>query len=360
MCQAVRIEAFANQMARKLKRYSLTIDTVDHAEQEICNFLLEESDGNKDKQYASERAILRSIDHFKTNFPEVTSEMGTSLETLEEYLQLKSKIEQDDLPRHEQNFKNLMNEKIIQAISFFKIGLEKQEEKIKNSIDDLNQSLRQINYTDSTYIELRYETTRDREIHDFKRDLKTCFSDVARYSTEDNEERFRNIQTLLIKRFQEEDRWTNKVIDVRNWLDFSVSERYKADNTEKEHHTDSSGKSGGQKAKLAYTILASAIAYQFGIDREDKRAKSFRFVVIDEAFSKSDDDNARYAMELFKNLNLQLLVVTPKDKINVIESYISSLHFVSNNTEGNYSRIISIPIEEYQQERQAALSKSYD
>jgi uncharacterized protein YPO0396 len=73
--------------------------------------------------------------------------------------------------------------------------------------------------------------------------------------------------------------------------------------------------SGGQKAKLAYTILASAIAYHFGLNQENLGAKSFRFVVIDEAFSKSDDDNARYAMELFKNLNLQLLVITPKDKL---------------------------------------------
>lgn len=139
-----------------------------------------------------------------------------------------------------------------------------------------------------------------------------------------------------------------------------MSERYRSDNSEKEHHTDSSGKSGGQKVKLAYTILASAIAYQFGLNQDMTKHKSFRFVVIDEAFSKSDDGNARYAMELFKNLNLQLLVVTPKDKINVIEPYIASLHFVSNTPEGNYSSIASISIEEYRHNRQAALSSSRD
>lgn len=83
-------------------------------------------------------------------------------------------------------------------------------------------------------------------------------------------------------------------------------------------------------------------------------------MVIDEAFSKSDDGNARYAMELFKNLNLQLLVVTPKDKINVIESYISSLHFVYNVPEGNCSKIVSIPIEEYRQNCQLAFSQNRD
>jgi len=79
-----------------------------------------------------------------------------------------------------------------------------------------------------------------------------------------------------------------------------VSERYRHDHTEKEYHTDSSGKSGGQKVKLAYTILASAIAYQFGLSQNSGNPKSFRLVVIDEAFSRLDDGNAHYAMELFR------------------------------------------------------------
>ena len=187
--------------------------------------------------------------------------------------------------------------------------------------------------------------------------MKICIGDVARQSAEDLEQRFQDIRTRLIEKFKSGDRWTKLVTDVRNWLDFSVSERYRADDTEKEHHTDSSGKSGGQKVKLAYTILASAIAYQFGLNHavEPESSKSFRFVVIDEAFSKSDDSNARYAMELFKNLQLQLLVITPKDKINVIESYISSIHLVSNSAEGNYSRVDPISIEKYRQKRQEAL-----
>jgi len=55
---------------------------------------------------------------------------------------------------------------------------------------------------------------------------------------------------------------------------------------------------------LAYTILASAIAYQFGIRNRNADKKSFRFAVVDEAFSKVDPENAVYAMELFKQLNL--------------------------------------------------------
>ncbi len=350
------IEIFAKGQAKKLKSYKLTLETIADEESAMKDFLQERLRKREQQRDSVKNEIVKCLIKFKTAFADATLELGTEYEYVGEYLKLKKQIEQDDLPRHEKRFKALMNEKVIIAISMFKSDLEKQEEEIEFAVHDLNESLRQIDYTDSTYIELRCEKTKYKEIQDFRNALKSCLGDVARQSAEDNEERFQRIQTQLIERFKNEDRWTKLVTDVRNWLDFSVSERYRADDAEKEHHTDSSGKSGGQKVKLAYTILASAIAYQFGLTRNDALSlgveKSFRFVVIDEAFSRSDDSNARYAMELFKNLDLQLLVITPKDKINVIESYIDTLHFVSNSAEGDCSKVLSLSIEEFQRRGQ--------
>ena len=61
-------------------------------------------------------------------------------------------------------------------------------------------------------------------------------------------------------------RWTALVTDVRNWFVFAASERYREDDTEHERYADSAGKSGGQKEKLAYTILAASLAYQFKLE----------------------------------------------------------------------------------------------
>jgi uncharacterized protein YPO0396 len=141
-----------------------------------------------------------------------------------------------------------------------------------------------------------------------------------------------------------------KVTDVRNWYNFSASERWRENNEEKEFYSDSAGKSGGQKEKLAYTILASALAYQFGLESSDNSSRSFRFVVIDEAFGKGSDESTRYALELFRKLNLQLLIVTPLQKIHVIEDYINAVHFV-HNQEGKYSMLRNLSIEEYREEK---------
>jgi uncharacterized protein YPO0396 len=120
---------------------------------------------------------------------------------------------------------------------------------------------------------------------------------------------------------------------------------------EYEHYADSGGKSGGQKEKLAYTVLAASLAYQFGLEWGAVRSRTFRFVVIDEAFGRGSDESARYGLELFAQLNLQLLIVTPLQKIHIIEPFVSSVGFV-HNKEGCNSELRNLSIEEYRAEKQ--------
>jgi uncharacterized protein YPO0396 len=109
---------------------------------------------------------------------------------------------------------------------------------------------------------------------------------------------------------------------------------------------------GGQKEKLAYTVLAASLAYQFGLEWGEVRSRSFRFVVIDEAFGRGSDESTKYGLELFQKLNLQLLIVTPLQKITVIEPYVSSIGFVTN-PEGKDSKLRNLSIETYYQEKAA-------
>jgi len=150
-------------------------------------------------------------------------------------------------------------------------------------------------------------------------------------------------------------RWTKKVTDVRNGFLFAASERWREDGSEFEHYSDSGGKSGGQKEKLAYTILAASLAYQFGLEWGAVRSRSFRFVVIDEAFARGSDESAEYGLRLFQQLNLQLLVVTPLQKIHIIEPFVSNVGFV-HNEDGRASKLRNLTIEEYRAEKAARAS----
>jgi uncharacterized protein YPO0396 len=183
--------------------------------------------------------------------------------------------------------------------------------------------------------------------------LKSTIADAGRIARQDEAEMERTFVALkrFINELDADEAWRRRVLDVRNWLQFAAIERYQADRQQKQYYEDSQSLSGGEKAKLAYTILASAIAFQFGIREAETRPRSFRFVIIDEAFSKVDPDNAAYAMELFKTLELQLMVVTPLDKINVVEEYVRAVHYVENR-DRRRSAVYNLSLEEYRARRE--------
>jgi uncharacterized protein YPO0396 len=74
-------------------------------------------------------------------------------------------------------------------------------------------------------------------------------------------------------------------------------------------------------------------------------------VAIDEAFGRGSDDSTRYSLELFKKLNLQLLIVTPLQKIHIIEPYVSSVGLVYC-PDGTESLLRNMSVAEYRDRRE--------
>ena len=312
-----------------------------------------------------EIALVRQMHSFKTPSEEITQkypswtadtiDLQDAPEFLNEYSALYSRIKDEDLPRHEQRFKTWLNERVIVNFASFETSLDKQFKAIKASIKELNESLKEIEFhsTPPTYIQIDHKEIRDRGesgVTMFRQSLRDVFSNIQKlHETQELEESFMKVKAI-IERMTNDESWRKKVTDVRNWLEFGAIEKHRLDDSPKRYYDDSQGLSGGEKAKLAYTILASAIAYQFGIDQKDSQLKSFRFVVVDEAFSKVDPENALFAMELFKQLNLQLMVVTPLDKINVVEKFIHSVHYTENKNRQN-SAVYDLTIQEYHRKK---------
>ncbi|MEU6646717.1 SbcC/MukB-like Walker B domain-containing protein [Saccharomonospora sp. NPDC046836] len=304
--------------------------------------------------------VVGKMGDFRKAYPLETEEFDNSVQSAGEYRSLHDRIASDDLPRFESEFKTYLNTNTIRDIAGFHSQLTKQAELIKQRIETINDSLVDIDYNPGRFIRLEPHPTVNVEIRDFRKDLRDCTSgslsgdDSNQYS----EQKFLQVKAL-VERFRgregqtEPDRlWTRRVTDVRNWFTFSASERWRADDTEHENYTDSGGKSGGQKEKLAYTILAASLAYQFKLDWGTSKSKTFRFVVIDEAFGRGSDESTRFALGLFRRLGLQLLIVTPLQKIHVIEPYVAAVGFVDNKT-GDSSRLQTLTIEEYQQRQLA-------
>ena len=341
-----------------LGEHTLTVESCDNREQELRRWLQEKIDSEDRKISRLRDRIIKAMSDYNAAYPLETQEVDTALEAADEYRLMLTELQADGLPRFEDRFKELLNENTIREVANFQSQLNRERETIKERIALINESLTQIDYNPGRYILLEAQATQDADIRDFQTELRSCTEGSLTGSEDEqySEAKFLQVKSI-IERFRGREgvsdldkRWTTKVTDVRNWFTFAASERWREDDSEHEHYSDSGGKSGGQKEKLAYTILAASLAYQFGLEWGELRSRSFRFVVIDEAFGRGSDESAEYGLKLFEQLNLQLLIVTPLQKIHIIEPYVSNVGFVHNEG-GSASKIRNLSIEEYREEK---------
>ncbi|MFU8787632.1 MAG: ATP-binding protein [Methylobacter sp.] len=350
-----RLEALSSET---LGEHQLSVESCDNREREVHNGLQKKIEGEDQKIKRLRDKIIQAMAAYNEAFKLETAEVDASIESGPEYRSMLTQLQADDLPRFEARFKELLNENTIREVANFNSQLNRERETIKERITLINQSLTRIDYNTGRYIVLEAQITPDADIRDFQTELRAC-TEGALTGSEDSqysENKFLQVKAI-IERFRGREgqsepdrRWTAKVTDVRNWFVFAASERWREDDSEHEHYSDSGGKSGGQKEKLAYTILAASLAYQFGLEWGAVRSRSFRFVVIDEAFGRGSDESAQYGLRLFAQLNLQLLIVTPLQKIHIIEPFVSSVGFV-HNEEGRASKLRNLSIEEYREEK---------
>jgi uncharacterized protein YPO0396 len=349
-----QIERLEGWRSQALGEHTLTVESCDNRERELRDWLQARIDAEDKRLARLAERIVNAMRGFKEEFKAETAEVDVALAALPDYERMLEGLKSDDLPRFEARFKELLNVNTINEIANFNAQLARERETIKERVEFINQSLHAIDYNPGRYIKLVALPSPDTEIRDFQQDLRACTEGTLTGAADDqySEAKFLQVKAI-IDRFRGREglsdadrRWTAKVTDVRNWFLFSASERWRADGAEHEHYSDSGGKSGGQKEKLAYTVLAASLAYQFGLEWGAVRSRSFRFVVIDEAFGRGSDESAQYGLRLFQKLNLQLLIVTPLQKIHIIEPFVASVGFVHNEG-GRDSRLRCLSIEEY-------------
>lgn len=361
-------DSFVKRYARELKELRLV--TMDRVKDQLIKNLRGEQTKTTEAITALSLTLQRMLQAFKepseelrTSFPDWladTHQLPDNIEYVDEYVELHRRISQDQLVEYKKRFKKYLNDDMIQRMTDFQTRLEIQEENIRENIDFLNQSLEGIDFrpNPATYIKLDIKDNNADRIRQFKIRLKGWKPNIGEYESTQNdailEDSFKKIKSLITDLTENGDE-RKYVTDVRNWLNFNAREIRREDKSVYKIYENTGKLSGGEKAQLTYTILGSAIAYQFGISQNGQNADSFRFICIDESFSNQDTEKANYLMELCKQLHLQLLCVTPEDKTHVVEHYIAAVHFVKRENNRN-AVIFDLPIEQFKEEREKYIS----
>jgi uncharacterized protein YPO0396 len=298
--------------------------------------------------------FIHPTETISREFPDWSGDVmniSANLSSLSELSDLYLNIRNQRLVEHKRRFREYMDKSMLDALTNYRTWLTNEEDKIKDVIEELNIPLKRITFNKNpdTYLQLEFRNTKEQEIKQFKEQLSATIPNIHEFTIKKDEayrmEIFERIK-LLITELQREEVWRKKVTDVRNWLNFNAREYSISENKPGQFHENTASYSGGQKAQFTYAILGAAIAHQFGIFQTGKQHKSLRFITVDEAFSKLDPEKSQFLMEFCEQLNLQLLVVTPLDKINIAEPYIHAVHFVEIKNKKN-SILYNLTMDEY-------------
>jgi uncharacterized protein YPO0396 len=343
------VDIFRDDFEKYFRSNPLNIKRLEIQEMEAKNKYISDLQikvGNKNVQKVNIESCMKDyLGEFQS------STLISKVESLYDFEKRYQDIAREELKEHQDKFEFHLKEDFTNSFINFKTYLEEtQLNQIHRDVKNINKMLENIPFESNFYIQLNKVDTKDTDILAFKKRLREVLEGGIGMALEQQQKEatFKRIQSL-IDDFKQNPKAQKRLIDVRNWVAVNVK-KYRMDTKEDTGHAyqDSSARSGGQQTELTYTILAAAIAQRFGLNsnENDSISKSFRFVILDEAFSKLDSNTPQKVMEMFKRLRLQLMVVIPdREKLNLIPNYLGWIHFVSNSEEGNKSEIMNLNID---------------
>lgn len=297
---------------------------------------------------SSANTITSVMRQFKDKYHEDSTDLLPNLEFTTAFLSIYKKLVEDDLPRFETQYRKMFTKDVLDRVTLLHSELYKVEAEIRETIEFINTPLETVAYNSGTKIKILAHSSSDRTVKEFQVRIRDCLPKVSGNSESvEQDEAYARVKALVeYLQLPEKERERAKVLDVRNWVDFAAEEVNVTTGKLVQYYSGAAGRSGGQKAQLAFTVLASALAYQCGLTADAPSNESFNFVMIDEAFAKTDSMKSDMALKLFKNMGFQILVSSPDRDWDIVEPHVECVHLAFGNEERNHSEIYTVSLEE--------------
>ena len=270
-----------------------------------------------------------------------------------------SDIQARELVRHRERLQQAMTDAIDNGIVNIKTQLEQEKTEIRDTIAGINDTLRAVTYDPAHGTKIRFVANDSvaKRIIAFARDLRQVTDDWIGNDDAPIEDRYRKTRVFIdqVKDVPENAAWRREVLDTRRWFTF-VAQEYKVrgDGSEEivNDYDGASGTSGGQKERLAMTVMAAGLAWRFGIVNPAKASTSFRVLMLDEAFKNSHDDTTRALLDLFKAFGFQMVFAMPSKNLAVVSNHIE--HAFAVDTKARRTIITVHALKELVLQNQAA------
>ncbi|QJE00223.1 ATP-binding protein [Massilia forsythiae] len=325
---------------------------VDNADRAVGKTLQDELRAIDTELAQSEKYVEAQFAIFVNTWRADTEGLDPRMAAATDFFRKLARLESDGLPAHEQRFFDLLKNQSHQNLAALSSYLNDARKAILARMDLVNESLRQVPFNSSeqqrTYLYIQPKDRQLPEVRQFKQDIVGVLSHAWIDDRAFAETRFIDLRRLvnrLASQEPEHRRWRDAVLDVRQHVEF-IGKEFDEAGQEVQVHQSGAGLSGGQRQKLATTVLAAALRYQLG--GSDNGVPRYAPVVLDEAFDKADNEFTALAMNIFANFGFQMIVATPLKSVMTLEPFIGGACFVDIR-ERKASSVLLI---EYDDERQ--------
>jgi len=311
----------------------LTLENLDKLASKALESIQDEEKKLVNECNEQEKIIEQRFAEFKRCWPMEASDMDITLNSAADFFAKLQRLETDGLPAYEQRFFELLQTQSNQNLAALSTYLHQARKAITDRMQLVNESLRQAPFNPGTYLHIEANDRQLPQVREFKQEIQQALAHAwGEDDRESAEARFiilRKLVDRLANQEIEHQRWRESVLDVRQHVEFIGRELDNADDREIQVHRSGSGKSGGERQKLATTCLAAALRYQLG--GMDHHVPRYAPVVLDEAFDKADNEFTTLAMNIFVNFGFQMIVATPLKSVMTLEPFIGGACFVDIN-----------------------------
>jgi uncharacterized protein YPO0396 len=242
-----------------------------------------------------------------------------------DFAALHEEISRRRLPEAMTRFQRMITEDMVPSVGVLHRTIETEAAAIRARMGTVNAGLRRVEFNEGTHLQIAW-TARQ---FDSAREFRQVVDDLHRHagaaqgSAEAALAQFSRIRTLMA-RFTGEDadsaRWRDTVLDVRLSYTFYGREEG-GDGTALHTYRNTAAGSGGEQEKLVAFCLAAALSYSLG-DAATGGEPRFAPLMLDEAFSKSDETFASQALAAFDEFGFQLIMAAPIRMAGVLEPFI--------------------------------------
>ncbi|MGH3985362.1 MAG: ATP-binding protein [Pseudonocardiaceae bacterium] len=320
----------------------LKTDAPEDTRRQLDRGLAGRADAARNQRATAHEKVRNAIDRFLEYWRDAApDDSGDVDRSGQDFADLHADIVNRRLPDAMTKFQQMISEDMVPSIALLLNSIDTAVREIRDRIEMVNAGLRRVEFDSGTHLQISYTPELSADVRDFRDRVDELMSNAPQTATshEASLAQFRRVRELM-RKFTENDpgsrRWKSNVLDVRLSYIFYGREVNQAGETSHTYRNTGTN-SGGEQEKLVAFCLAAALSYNLA-DHDSHGRPRFAVLMLDEAFSKSDETYAAQALAAFDEFGFQLIMAAPIRMSGIVEPFIGEAILIEKRKHGTAVR----------------------